>query len=1088
MTPISHSFREALAGSKHQVPSIKNMVTEEDIHLRSRLERCWTGKAKNFQWPSKEVALKSLEDNKLWLQQWFGGLKPWEDDGVFVGQSISVMLNGKVYPIRVYEDRFMASSMLSSANSSEEDFEYDGGEKNSGENPHTSWDNEQSPLVPSTCKSMGVSRSDINDEFGVNVPDSQSLVNDAALSNFEGPNKLNSPKSSGLPPPPPLPSGQLAEWDLKAKNGLVTQADILKREELIMDLNQIEQLHREDLRQKSRLRWAAEGDENTRFFHSLLKCKYANVFIKGIQANGTWIESPDEIKLAAMEHFPSRFKEHNYSRPSFYSLLFRKLSPSEACYLELNFTMEEVSFQDFRPISLIECVYKVISKLLALRFATVINSVVGPNQSAFIEGKHILYGCLIANEIIRMASLENQKLLLFKVDFEKAFDSGIQDGKGLRQGDPLSPFLFLTVAEALQVFILEACNKGFYNGLSLANSDTNVSLMQYADDALFFREWSRSNAKNLIHILKCFELGSGLKVNVAKSRLLGIGVSSVVVSDLASSLGFQNKLSHWKANTLSIGGRLTVVKSILGSLPIYFLTLFKAPIKVINLLESLRCRFFWGFKDSHHDIWVKWKSILLDQKYGGLGVGSLEAKNFGSNWLLNVFNPSMFPLISPLLALYLMVPTLFSGKMFEGKTVTHPDGAWTEYVSGGVTLLSISSTKHKEQPLREYYPHVSTSTRVIHRTNVSIPQLRSNQMKDKVMPNNSQVKFKKTEVEDHHRISSISNKTKFVSACNDSLKSRTLNVNAVCATCGKYVFNSNHDACVSKFLNDVNARTKKPKVVPISPQGNDLLTDKSGYDLYTNSLQETTSSTPICFMAKASPTQAWLWHRRLSHLNFDYINLLSKKDVVIGLPKLKYVKDQLCSSCEVSKAKRSSFKTKAVPSTLSVNKSSSPTENSAPKDTQPTTNIQPATELTTPTNVNAEENNDNQAADTQVQQDEFINPFCTSNKKAEDQMVIRNKVRLIAKRYAQEEGIDFEESFSPVACFKAVRIFVAYVVHNYFPIYQMDVKMAFLNGPLKEEVYVAQPDGFIDPDHPKKVYLLRKALYVLKQAPRAWYH
>ncbi|GJZ98898.1 retrovirus-related pol polyprotein from transposon TNT 1-94 [Tanacetum coccineum] len=67
-------------------------------------------------------------------------------------------------------------------------------------------------------------------------------------------------------------------------------------------------------------------------------------------------------------------------------------------------------------------------------------------------------------------------------------------------------------------------------------------------------------------------------------------------------------------------------------------------------------------------------------------------------------------------------------------------------------------------------------------------------------------------------------------------------------------------------------------------------------------------------MAKASPTQAWLWHRRLSHLNFDYINLLSKKDVVIGLPNLKYVKDQLCSSCELSKEKRSSFKTKAVPS------------------------------------------------------------------------------------------------------------------------------------------------------------------------------
>ncbi|GKB45270.1 hypothetical protein Tco_0896023 [Tanacetum coccineum] len=88
-------------------------------------------------------------------------------------------------------------------------------------------------------------------------------------------------------------------------------------------------------------------------------------------------------------------------------------------------------------------------------------------------------------------------------------------------------------------------------------------------------------------------------------------------------------------------------------------------------------------------------------------------------------------------------------------------------------------------------------------------------MKEKVVPNTSQVKFKNTEVEDHHRISSISNQSKSVTACNDSLKSRTSNVNAVCATCGKCVFNSNHDACISKYLNDVNARTMKTKVVPI---------------------------------------------------------------------------------------------------------------------------------------------------------------------------------------------------------------------------------------------------------------------------------
>nr|GEX22802.1 retrovirus-related Pol polyprotein from transposon TNT 1-94 [Tanacetum cinerariifolium] len=108
--------------------------------------------------------------------------------------------------------------------------------------------------------------------------------------------------------------------------------------------------------------------------------------------------------------------------------------------------------------------------------------------------------------------------------------------------------------------------------------------------------------------------------------------------------------------------------------------------------------------------------------------------------------------------------------------------------------------------------------------------------------------------------------------------------------------------------------------------------------------------------------------------------------------------------------------------------------------------------------------------------------------KDEDQTVIRNKARLVGKGYAQEEGIDFEESFTPVARLEAVRIFIAYAAHKSFPIHQMDVKMTFLNGPLNEEVYVAQPDGFVDLDHPEKVYHLMNALYGLKQALRSWYN
>nr|GEY72366.1 hypothetical protein [Tanacetum cinerariifolium] len=109
------------------------------------------------------------------------------------------------------------------------------------------------------------------------------------------------------------------------------------------------------------------------------------------------------------------------------------------------------------------------------------------------------------------------------------------------------------------------------------------------------------------------------------------------------------------------------------------------------------------------------------------------------------------------------------------------------------------------------------------------------------------------------------------------------------------------------------------------------------------------------------------------------------------------------------------------------------------------------------------------------------------NKRDEENTIIRNKSRLVAKGYAQKEGVDFEESFAPVARLEVVRLFIAYAAHKSFTIFQMDVKTTFLYGPLKKEVYVNQPDGFVDPYHPDKVYCLKKALYGLKQSPRAWY-
>ncbi|GJW66682.1 retrovirus-related pol polyprotein from transposon TNT 1-94 [Tanacetum coccineum] len=109
------------------------------------------------------------------------------------------------------------------------------------------------------------------------------------------------------------------------------------------------------------------------------------------------------------------------------------------------------------------------------------------------------------------------------------------------------------------------------------------------------------------------------------------------------------------------------------------------------------------------------------------------------------------------------------------------------------------------------------------------------------------------------------------------------------------------------------------------------------------------------------------------------------------------------------------------------------------------------------------------------------------NKHDEENMVIRNKIRLVLRGYRQEEGIDFEESFTPIARKEAIRMFLAYAAHKSFTVFQMDMKTAFLHGLLKEDVYVCQPEGFIDADHPRHVYKLKNALYGLKQAPRAWY-
>src|SRR6266498_4838439 len=109
------------------------------------------------------------------------------------------------------------------------------------------------------------------------------------------------------------------------------------------------------------------------------------------------------------------------------------------------------------------------------------------------------------------------------------------------------------------------------------------------------------------------------------------------------------------------------------------------------------------------------------------------------------------------------------------------------------------------------------------------------------------------------------------------------------------------------------------------------------------------------------------------------------------------------------------------------------------------------------------------------------------NKQGEDGVVVRNKARLVAQGYSQKEGVDYEETFAPVAYLEAIRILLAFAASKGFKLFQMDVKSAFLNGFIEEEVYVRQPPGFENPKYPDHVFKLSKALYGLKQAPGAWY-
>ncbi|GJT56908.1 integrase, catalytic region, zinc finger, CCHC-type containing protein [Tanacetum coccineum] len=219
-------------------------------------------------------------------------------------------------------------------------------------------------------------------------------------------------------------------------------------------------------------------------------------------------------------------------------------------------------------------------------------------------------------------------------------------------------------------------------------------------------------------------------------------------------------------------------------------------------------------------------------------------------------------------------------------------------------------------------------------------------------------------------------------------------------------------------------------------EGDDLLIGAYESNLYTISISDMAASSPVCLMSKASLTKSWLWHRRLSHLNFGTINDLTKQDLVDGLLKFKYDKDHLCSACERGKSQKATHPPKLIPSTHSKLELIH-MDVCGPMRLRVSMARNDANELS--------QKDESAVFDGNT----LLSPYHTPMfDEAESSSTAKEPSEL------QEEGIDFEESFAPVARLEAVMMFVAYAAYKNFTIFQMVVKTTFLNGSLKEELFL----------------------------------
>ena len=361
------------------------------------------------------------------------------------------------------------------------------------------------------------------------------------------------------------------------------------------------------------------------------------------------------------------------------------------------------AIEEFRPISMVGSLYKIIAKILSSRLKEVIAPLIDESQSAFVKNRQILDGVMIANESMRWLKKNKIPGSLIKLDFQSAYDSvnwvflrkvmeklgfgrtwiewimecvssasmsvllngsplrPFKMEKGLRQGDPLSPYLFILVSEALVYTLKKAHDMNFIEAVQIGKAKVSLKHLQFVDDILIFAPKNPICITNYFRILDVFSLMSGLTLNYNKSAFIpwkqddqswvteiAAGVGCTLASPPFTYLGFplgqqfnkgaawkpvirniENRLASWKARLLSRAGRLTLIKSVLNSLPVYFMSMFKIPRTVAAKIVKLQRRFFWGgkFGESKCCPTVKWSDIELPKEMGGLGVGNILHKN-----------------------------------------------------------------------------------------------------------------------------------------------------------------------------------------------------------------------------------------------------------------------------------------------------------------------------------------------------------------------------------------------------------------------------------------------------------------------------